>query len=158
MSTTEKKPQPNPGQTIPPSPPPSSQVPPSATPASRGPMISRRMFLQAAVGGSAVLVAASLATSGGILGPLIPPAKGPATIANIYDAELDPAKATNFVEGPWDECRTNSSTGPTIPPLAHIIGMSWLGFQTLYQQQMGQFRLVTGNMLRTTLHVFISNA
>jgi len=100
MSTTEKKPQPSPGQANAPSPPPSSQAPPSNPPATRGPLISRRMFLQAAVGGSAALVAASLATSGGILGPLVPPAKGPATIANIYDAELDPAKATNFVEGP----------------------------------------------------------
>src|SRR5207244_13056524 len=99
MSTTEKKPQPNPGQTIPPSPPPSSQAPPSAPPASRGPMISRRMFLQAAVRGSAVLVAASRAASGGLLGPVVPPARGPAAIANIYDSELAPAKATNVVEG-----------------------------------------------------------
>ncbi len=100
MSTTEKKPQPAPGQNTSPSPPTASKAPAPIPPAARGPMISRRMFLQGAVAGSAILVAASLATSGGILGPLVPPARGPSPIANIYDAELDPAKATNFVQGP----------------------------------------------------------
>lgn len=116
MSTTEKKPQPTPGQTNPPSPSSAAgqgsststktaQSPPSkaqlaSTQPSRGPLISRRAFLLGAVIGSAGLAAGAFATSGGILSPLVPPAKGESLIAT--SAELDQALATgtDVVRGP----------------------------------------------------------
>jgi Rieske Fe-S protein len=59
-----------------PTPPPSSATTPASSPTSsapvKNPLISRRRFLQGALGASAILAAASVGASGQILGPLIP--------------------------------------------------------------------------------------
>lgn len=55
-------------------PPPATQppVPPVASAPIKGPLVSRRRFLQGAVAASVVLAAASVGASGQILGPLVP--------------------------------------------------------------------------------------
>src|SRR5437773_8745948 len=47
--------------------------PSTASVPAKGPLISRRVFLVGALGASALLTVASVAGSGGILGPLFPP-------------------------------------------------------------------------------------
>ena len=58
--------------------PPATQpaTPPVASAPVKGPLVSRRRFLQGAVAASVVLAAASVGASGQILGPLIPTAAG----------------------------------------------------------------------------------
>ena len=89
MSTGEKKPTPltTPPTTTPPATP-AQQQSKLAQPV-KNPLISRRVFLKAAVGASTVLAAASMATSGQILAPRKPKAKDPEIIANAQDLEND---------------------------------------------------------------------
>ena len=100
MSTGEKKP----ATTTPPAPSTSSQpAPPQAStpPTSKKPLVSRRTFLKAAVGASTVLATASMASSGQILGPLIPEQEAPVVIARAVDLESEygglPAGSTKIV-------------------------------------------------------------
>ena len=131
MSTNEKKPQPVPGQTPASSPPPSTS-PPSTTPRTttpppsppkpvtgRGPMVSRRTFLLAAVGASAALATAPFAfanSPGGILNPLIPTPMGETKITSV--AEL--ASSANVVSGPLGD-------------------MPWMTFYWPYQQSVSPY-------------------
>ncbi len=89
MSTGEKKP------AIPPTQQPQQpqQQPAQAQPAKKT-LVSRRTFLKATLGASTVLAAASMTTSGQILGPLIPAKKGPEVIANAQDLENEYALTT----------------------------------------------------------------
>ena len=100
MSTGEKKS----ATSATPAPSTSSQPAPqdeSTPPTSKKPLVSRRTFLKAAVGASTVLAAASMATSGQILGPLIPDPEGLRVIANAVALESDyarlPAGSTEIV-------------------------------------------------------------
>src|SRR6266571_4799374 len=118
MSTGEKKPSTLPVTSPPPattpSPKPAQQ---SATPAKQDKtlMLSRRTFLKAAVGASVVLAGASMATSGQILSPLVPAAKGRQLITSATDLETQysgvkgktgpdglPLQATMFFYWPYD--------------------------------------------------------
>src|SRR5207247_10984455 len=56
--------------------------PSTASVPAKGPLISRRVFLVGALGASALLTVASVAGSGGILGPLFSPKEPPTVIAN----------------------------------------------------------------------------
>ena len=78
MSTGEKKPT---------SPLPSASPTQSTPFPPKQPSVSRRTFLKAAVGASVVLAGASMATSGSILSPLVPAAKGRQLITNAVDLE-----------------------------------------------------------------------
>lgn len=90
MSTAEKKPVTSPAQP----PPQAQQQPPQAQPTKK-PLVSRRTFLLATIGASTALAAASMASSGAILEPLIPAKKGPQTIANAQDLENEYAATTD---------------------------------------------------------------
>src|SRR5436190_19958533 len=61
--------------------------PSTASVPAKGPLISRRVFLVGALGASALLTVASVAGSGGILGPLFPPRDPPTVIAKGTDLE-----------------------------------------------------------------------
>src|SRR5216117_3846607 len=61
--------------------------PSTASVPAKGPLISRRVFLVGALGASALLTVASVAGSGGILGPLFPPKEPPTVIAKATDLE-----------------------------------------------------------------------
>jgi len=77
----EKKPSTSTNAVPPASMQPAATQPPN-TPPKKGPLISRRRFIQAAVAASTVLAAASVGASGQILGPLIPTS---ATSQDIID-------------------------------------------------------------------------
>jgi Rieske Fe-S protein len=76
-----------------PSAPTTTQQPSQQSPVPKGPALSRRAFLVGAVGASVLLTAGSMAQSGGILGPLIPPNETTATAANAAALELAYEKA-----------------------------------------------------------------
>jgi Rieske Fe-S protein len=78
----EKKPSTSTNAVPPASMQPAATQPPNTTPPKKGPLISRRRFIQAAVAASTVLAAASVGASGQILGPLIPTS---ATSQDIID-------------------------------------------------------------------------
>lgn len=106
MSTGEKKPA-TPATSTPPSTsPPAKPVQQSSQPPKQ-PVVSRRTFLKAAVGASVVLAGASMATSGGILSPLVPPAAPPfpitnaATLESAYDAIRGKVGQVAFVPFYW---------------------------------------------------------
>ena len=77
--------------------------------------ISRRTFIKAAVGASAVLAGTSMTTSGQILSPLIPPKKESRVVANaaILEQRFKDARSqgqefySEFFAWPWD-----ASTNP----------------------------------------------
>lgn len=109
MSTGEKKP----AQAITPPPPASptqQQQAPASQPVKKA-LVSRRTFLRVAVGASTVLAAASMATSGKILEPLIPKKKDPQVIASALDLENEYAASSadpniivsRFFYWPYDE-------------------------------------------------------
>lgn len=75
---------------------------------SKGPLISRRAFLVGAVGASVLLTAASLAQSGGVLGPLIPTAEPPTVIAKADELESKYQAAVSA--GTVDTAFNNTST------------------------------------------------
>src|SRR6266536_937913 len=99
-------------------PPPSSTPPPASPPTAavpiKNPLISRRRFLQGAVAASVVLAAASVGTSGQILGPLIPSSSTSmeiidwTTLDNRYKAvkdkagEFQPINYSEFFYYPYD--------------------------------------------------------
>jgi len=101
--------------TTPPSPTqPAASQPANVPPPVKGPLISRRRFLQGAVAASAVLAAASVGASGQILGPLIPTS---ATTQEIIDwkvldnqykavkgtsSEFQPINYSEFFYFPYD--------------------------------------------------------
>ena len=72
--------------------------------------ISRRTFIKAAVGASAVLASTSMTTSGQILSPLIPPKKESRVVANaaILEQRFKEARSqgqefySEFFAWPWD--------------------------------------------------------
>ncbi len=78
----EKKPSTSTNAVPPASMQPAATQPPNTTLPKKGPLISRRRFIQAAVAASTVLAAASVGASGQILGPLIPTS---ATSQDIID-------------------------------------------------------------------------
>jgi Rieske Fe-S protein len=84
------------------------QQPPKAPAPSKGPTLSRRAFLIGAVGASVLLTAGSLAQSGNILGPLIPPSESTTVAASAAALESAYEKA---VASP------NPSTGIDVPSL-----------------------------------------
>jgi Rieske Fe-S protein len=109
MSTGEKKPPATQPTTTSPS---AASSTPQPT---KQPMLSRRTFLKAAMGASIVLAGASMATSGEILSPLIPAAKGRQLITSATDLETQyagvkgktdpnglPLQATMFFYWPYD--------------------------------------------------------
>ena len=86
MSTGEKKPAQSTTTPPPPASPTQQQQAPASRPVKKA-LVSRRTFLRVAVGASTALAAASMATSGDILEPLIPRRKDPEVIANAVDLE-----------------------------------------------------------------------
>ena len=71
-------------------PPPATQQSPKPSTPSKNPIMSRRSFVIGAIGASAALTLASIASSvgppnGGILGPLIPTKEGDTVVANYND-------------------------------------------------------------------------
>jgi Rieske Fe-S protein len=78
---------------------------PNATPPVKGPLISRRRFLQGALAASAVLAAASVGASGQILGPQVPTPLPAQVIAdwNVLDPEYQRVKDDLTTKGLYDE-------------------------------------------------------
>lgn len=66
-----------------------SAQPPPPPPPTKGPLISRRRFLQGAVATSAILAAASVGASGQIIRPLIPPALPSQTLIGTDTTTLE---------------------------------------------------------------------
>ncbi len=111
MSTGEKKPGTppvtSPPTTTPPPKPATEIAPPKQD---KTLMLSRRTFLKAAMGASVVLAGASMATSGQILSPLVPPAAGPTIITNAaaFESKYDAIRgqtgqvASQFFYWPYD--------------------------------------------------------
>ncbi|HEV2120185.1 MAG TPA: Rieske 2Fe-2S domain-containing protein [Candidatus Bathyarchaeia archaeon] len=79
----DKKPSASTTSTPPPSATQQSAPPPAAAPV-KGPLISRRRFLQGALAASTILAAASVGASGQILGPQVPTPLPPQVIGNWY--------------------------------------------------------------------------
>src|SRR5438128_11266226 len=79
--------------------------PSTASVPAKGPLISRRVFLVGALGASALLTVASVAGSGGILGPLFPPKEPPTVIAKATDLEskYQAAVSTNDLYTAFDD-------------------------------------------------------
>ena len=90
---------------------------PAVAPPVKGPLISRRRFLQGALAASAVLAAASVGASGQILGPQVPTPLSPQVIANwnslnqqylkvvsrpTTDGLYDESKYSQFFYWPYD--------------------------------------------------------
>ena len=103
----EKKPSTSTTSTPPtPTPPPTAQSP-SPTPPVKGPIISRRRFLQGAVAASVVLAAASVGASGQILGPVVPTPNPPQAIANwnTLNQEYLNVQGDNTLQGLYDETK-----------------------------------------------------
>ncbi len=94
-------------------PPPAQTQPQKASPA-KGPVISRRAFLIGAIGASTLLTLASVASSGGILGPLIPTPEQPTVIgtASALESKYQAAIAAGTVTSPsvFDNPDTNFSS------------------------------------------------
>jgi Rieske Fe-S protein len=92
----EKKPSASTNSVPPASTQPTANQPPSPTPARKGPLISRRRFLQGVVAASTVLAAASVGASGQILGPLIPSSATSQEIVDfkILDSQYKAVKGT----------------------------------------------------------------
>jgi Rieske Fe-S protein len=94
--------------TTPPTPtPPAASQPANLSPPVKGPLISRRRFLQGAVAASVVLAAASVGASGQILGPLVPTPLPSQTIANwdSLDKEYQNVVGDKTLQGLYDETR-----------------------------------------------------
>src|SRR2546428_7866888 len=91
MSMDEKKPSTSTTTT----PPLSTQPVATQPPPAKGPLLSRRRFLQGAVAASVVLAAASVGASGQILGPLVPIPLPPQIIANWNSLDGQYQKVAN---------------------------------------------------------------
>jgi Rieske Fe-S protein len=98
----EKKPSTSTNSVPPASTQPNANQPTSPMPAKKGPLISRRRFLQGAVAASTVLAAASVGASGQILGPLIPTSATSQDIIDwkILDAQYQAVKSTSSLYQP----------------------------------------------------------
>jgi Rieske Fe-S protein len=89
LSTDEKKSSTSTNAVPPASTQPAAAQPEPSTPPQKGPLISRRRFLQGALAASTVLAAASVGASGQILGPLIPPALPSQTLIGTDTTTLE---------------------------------------------------------------------
>ena len=103
----EKKPSTSTTSTPPTSTPPAAAQSPSPTPPVKGPLISRRRFLQGAVAASVVLAAASVGASGQILGPVVPTPNPSQVVANwnTLDQEYQNVKGDKTLQGLYDEMK-----------------------------------------------------
>jgi Rieske Fe-S protein len=101
----EKKPSTSTTSTPPTSSQPTVSPQPATSPPVKGPIISRRRFLQGALAASAVLAAASVGASGQILGPQIPTPLPPQVIAdwNVLDGKYQNVKADLTTKGLYNE-------------------------------------------------------
>jgi Rieske Fe-S protein len=103
----EKKPSTSTNSVPPASTQPNANQPTSPMPAKKGPLISRRRFLQGAVAASAILAAASVGASGQILGPQVPTPLPPQVIANwnSLDQQYQSVKGDMTKNGLYDESK-----------------------------------------------------
>jgi Rieske Fe-S protein len=79
--------------------------PPPATAPLKGPLISRRRFLQGALAASTILAAASVGASGQILGPLVPTPLPPQIIGNwnSLDGQYQKVASDQTLQGLYNE-------------------------------------------------------